>query len=82
MSIRRSGIYITTDVRVVKLLSELGFLGLGGFLGFCCCGLGGLCWVALLVWAPRPLRLRKGRAGLLLFVVLGWVVDLVVYWCY
>ena len=31
------------DVGVVKLLSELGFLGLGGFLGFCCCSCLGDC---------------------------------------
>ena len=35
-SIDQTVIYISMDVGVVKLLSELGFLGSGGFLGFCC----------------------------------------------
>ena len=45
-------------------LSELGFLGLGGFLGFCCCGLGGVVLVES-VWplpfAPVTLTLALSR---------------------
>ncbi len=42
---------------VVKLLSELGFVGLEGFLGFCCCGLGGVAlgWVVWLGESFWPL---------------------------
>ena len=38
-------------------LSELGFMGLGGFLGFCCCGLGGVAlgWVRGCLGCPARL---------------------------
>ena len=56
-------------------LSELGFLGLGGFLGFCCCVVGGLVLSWGVGWGVRlappfllcpltPALSPEGRGGL------------------
>ena len=59
-SVDQTVIYINTDVGVVKLLSELGFLGSGRFLGFCCCAVGGLRWGAFCPLCPSDISPTSG----------------------